>query len=194
MNFRGIFVTLFVTASCGGSPCDGTKCLAGQVCDAKTGLCSSATQPVAKNGSRLRVRVWKGDDGTQLPAGFFDTARNEACGPALAEDGITRCLPTSTYENRSASQFFYFADASCSVHLVALTASDCTAPAYLALSSSACGVGASYQPLSAIAAPAAVYANQTGSCVQQPNVPAATQWLQAGASVPSSAFVAVTLE
>jgi hypothetical protein len=53
-------------------PCDGTKCLNGEVCDATTGLCVQGSDGQSKNGSRLHVRVLKGEDGSQLPAGFFD--------------------------------------------------------------------------------------------------------------------------
>lgn|SRR5574337_1268750 len=195
MNFRANFGVLFLAlAGCGGNPCDDAKCAAGQVCEPATGLCSSSSDGQPKNGSRLRVRVWKGDDGTLQPAGFFDTTRNEDCSPSLADDGKTRCLPTSAYVNRSANQFFYFADASCSTYLVELAASDCITPAYLELQSSACGVGPSYQPLSAIATPATVYSlNGAGNCVAQ-TAPTAKQWLQAGAKEPATNFVAMTLE
>lgn len=47
----------------------------------------------ALSGSRLKVRYIEGEDGSKITTGFFDTAREEACAFALAEDGVLRCLP-----------------------------------------------------------------------------------------------------
>jgi len=191
VEFLGIFGLICVIAACGSSsPCDGSKCLNGQTCDANTGLCVDASDGQAKNGSRLRVRAYVGDDGSQMPAGLFDKMRNEPCGYQLADDGVTRCLPTSY------AYFEYFSDAACTVGLVRTTSSSCGTPAaYGDFQPVGCGMGRSVYPLSAIAAPAAIYSNAgvTG-CAMQPNVVSATQWYQAGAKVPASSFVAGSLQ
>jgi hypothetical protein len=189
MRFVLPLLVVVVLSACGGSPCDSAKCLAGQTCDASSGLCVGGSDGQAKNGSRLHLRVMKGDDGSQLQAGLFDMLRHEDCGYTLAEDGATRCLPTSF------TFFEYFADANCTVGLVRTTSSSCGTPAaYGDVQQFTCGARRAVYPLSPIAAPAAIFSNAGGTCVQQPNVVAATQWYQAGTKLPASLFVAGTLE
>jgi hypothetical protein len=185
MNCSVIFASLFLLAACGGAPCDDAKCLAGQTCDTKTGLCSSSSDGQPKNGSRLHVRVFKGDDGSQLPAGFFDTARNEECGAQLADDGKLRCLPAATVIQN------FYADASCTTALFNLPTASCSTPDYVFTPATSCGVGGALQKLSAIATPAMVY-ESAGSCMPRATVPPG-QWLQ-GSAVPASAFEPLTLE
>jgi hypothetical protein len=190
MNSLRITAAIFLLVACGSSsPCDGTKCLNGEVCDATTGLCVQGSDGQSKNGSRLHVRVLKGEDGSQLPAGLFDIERNEACGEQLADDGTTRCMPIGVTPQN------FFSDAACMVSLFAVQDNDCTTPGYLAFTTPACGAGVKLQKLSPIATPATVYSIDANgpACVARATVPAAKQWLQ-GAAAPASSFVKVQLQ
>ena len=49
--------------------------------------------PSPASGSRLRAQYLQAEDGTRIFAAWFDSARDEACRFALADDGEFRCLP-----------------------------------------------------------------------------------------------------
>ena len=74
------------------------------------------------SGSRLKRRVYKGVDGSQQFAGWFDSSRNEDCAFTKAEDGKMRCLPSVPYGPSA-----YFSDSTCTNPAHAVT-KGCVAP------------------------------------------------------------------
>jgi hypothetical protein len=72
----------------------------------------------AASGSRLKMQVLVGSDGSRQPwGGFWDSARGEACGVSKDENGDFRCFPGG---NRLSSP--YFLDAACTTPLFATLA------------------------------------------------------------------------
>lgn len=68
---------------------------------------ASNTQEI-KSGSRLRHRFVAGDDGSQVSLGLYDSKLGMECQFAEAEDGKTRCLPTTTATLRAPDLVAYY--------------------------------------------------------------------------------------
>lgn len=67
--------------------------------------------PAKASGSRLKLHVVVGADGSRFPFRIWDSERKEVCRFEMAEDGKTRCLPSdSAYESRDGR---VFSDAGC---------------------------------------------------------------------------------
>lgn len=105
---RSMFVALFVACiGCGGSAPAQT--------DARPGGLGSDAQavtgsPVVQSGSRLKVKVYKSDDGMQLPipGTAYDSQLGVDCSFRTADDGVMRCIPTAATAG-------FYADAACTV-------------------------------------------------------------------------------
>lgn len=81
----------------------------------------SASQFVS--GSRLKLRMLRGDDGSAQVAGWYDSKLGVQCYAGVAGDGVTRCLPSG------ATAASYFSDAACTVRL-AQAIKGCTPSTY----------------------------------------------------------------
>ena len=104
--------------------------------DAGTPSSGGITDPgTFSSGTRINARVVSTTtttaDGARYTStwfsGWFDSQRNEVCAPALASDGVTRCLPAA-----SAISTNVYGDSSCTI-LVALAATCGDAPAYVSV-------------------------------------------------------------
>lgn len=85
------------------------------------GASSTATDSV--EGSRLKARVFTGQDGTKQFSGWFDTSRQEPCSFQKLIAGIY-CLP----EMAVADQKTYFSDAACTIPLTTVVVPQCNTP------------------------------------------------------------------
>lgn len=74
------------------------------------GAVSIGVDRQALSGTRLKVRSYKGEDGSEVFATMFDTQRSEECAFVLASDGQLRCLTTGA---NTAYASGYFSDAAC---------------------------------------------------------------------------------
>jgi hypothetical protein len=164
------------------------------------------SDPSTVDGSRLKARytttVTQGSDGAKHVVantfvGWFDTARNEACAPAVASDGKTRCLPI----DRGRISAPMFVDDACAQEVFSVpnaSSNTCgTPPSPLpkyAYSVDACGLS-HLHPLGAkIAATSSYYSFGPGNCVLQPNVSVAGNdyYDASGAEIAATEFVEIT--
>ena len=88
-----------------------------------TAAAGKSQQPFS-SGSRLKVRKIVGTDGAVQQLGFHDTELNLDCTFQRAEDGSTRCLPTSTLTVDG-----YWLDAACTTPVI--FESKCGAPNFI---------------------------------------------------------------
>lgn len=161
------------------------------------GIGGSITDPVPPAnaepapGSRLKPRYRLGDDGAKefLAGSWWDAQRGEECSFGPAADGKIRCLPAAT-------DFRYYADASCTTPMVLLQGA-CTPPKYgLSTTDAACGLdpGASHiYSIGAATTPAMIYGKSGASCFAIGPASSDYQYYTVGAEVPASSFVASTI-
>ncbi len=166
-----------------------------------TGPPGPAANASVVSGSRLVATQehWVGADGSRYsPPGysFNDTALGVACYPSLAQDGTTRCLPTT---EAAIILTTCYADASCSVYAAATTSCSTPKYAYSSVATSTCP--ASY--LNAMfhvtgAAITTIYYSDstTGMCKAYSASPLGPPyvWYAVGASAPPSDFVQLTAQ
>ena len=96
----------------------------GSILDALTDPVPEAAADPNQSGSRLKVNVYVGADGSKLVTGsLHDTQLDVDCGYVLAADGSMRCLPSG------AGWSGVFADPACTQPIAAV-AKGCSAPAY----------------------------------------------------------------
>ncbi|AKV04360.1 hypothetical protein AKJ09_11023 [Labilithrix luteola] len=143
------------------------------------------------SGSRLKRRVYKGADGSQQFAGWFDSERNENCDIHTAADGKLRCLPASfVFANSS-----YFSDSNCAFPIYIGT-KGCTPPAAYSVDGGGqtCNRGYVIRPIGTAFTSPNFYLKNGAACVSQD----ASAWLSAydlystGAEIPASSFFEVT--
>lgn len=77
------------------APSDGRVSPTGAASMQQKGARASSASFSPAAGSRLVPRLWKGEDGALLAAGWFDTKIGEDCSPALGPDGAMRCMPAA---------------------------------------------------------------------------------------------------
>jgi len=145
------FALFLILAGCSSSSSskndiapDGTLADGGQVVQTPAPTNTSSQDPSKAgtgytSGSRLKVKVLSGSDGTKIPAFnpyLFDSARNEDCYFQSAADGKTRCLPTATGSNG------FYAESNCSTPVAAVPVGACATPTYASLSVTLSGSGA----------------------------------------------------
>jgi hypothetical protein len=161
-----------------------------------SGLLDAIANPVPTanadptNGSRLKAQYMVGDDGSKeyLPGVFYDSMRQEVCSFALAGDSKQRCLPAGGGATA-------FADASCTMPIIAV-ATGCAMPTYaLVVDSGTCGqaVGGTHvHTVGAAASPMTLYLQSGGQCFQAGTATAGFNYYALGAEVPAASFVAAT--
>jgi hypothetical protein len=138
-----------------------------------------------ENGARLRARNWHAEDGASQFIGWRDTQQNIDCSFFLAEDGHTRCLP-STFAS------LFYADPSCTtpilVFLCATGAGQATVPIPGATSCESTEYRA--YDVGPLTTPALIYSNPPAcTAVQTPS--SFFVYSTAGAE-PPTAYVAAT--
>ncbi len=138
----------------------------------------------ALSGTRLKQRYLQGDDGSRSPLGFFDTARNESCTFALAEDGEQRCLPLETLAYPLPNFFF---DAACT-EPAGFTRSNCTATKYAALYPAQCPAVVVLFDATPQPPPVTTLYRKNVTCDPVNQNPEATSFVRIGARVPASSF------
>jgi hypothetical protein len=142
----------------------------------------SSMAPVS--GSRLVPVFLTGEDESRQFVGWFDRARRENCSFALSADGIMRCLPTDALEAH------LFVDSACKQHVVAVTT--CSMPKYFVepeAGTCAAEVRRRVREPGARVRPAAVFADQAGTCVRVP-LDGAAVYVMVGREVSPASFVA----
>lgn len=100
-------------------------------------------RPELKGGSRLKAKWIKGEDGSEVAAGLFDTKLNTDCAFEEGEDGKPRCLPTPmaahywpNFPGYSIPIYLYL-DSSCTQRAAASTL--CAPPLRFARFTDTCG-------------------------------------------------------
>ena len=156
-----------------------------------------------KSGSRLKAHVatysTSSSDGATFSStrflGWIDTMRNEECTPALAADGVYRCLPAAAFGP-------YYADAACSIPIGIsfINANDCNAPKtvkYVALSPPAatCPPPTTGPVLYAAAGSYSFYYAKFASGACSTAIAVGTSYVAVGlgAEVPPSSFAQMTV-
>jgi hypothetical protein len=146
---------------------------------------SDGTLPGYKSGSRLKVKVLVGDDGSErVSGGWLDTTLNVGCSALVATDGVKRCLPDGPSANS------YFSDSGCTVPLHAHLGG-CAVPGYVRrfVGAGECAVwesrvvGAEHQ--------GTIYAGGANFCGQAPAPTGSTVYALSDAA-PATDFVAFT--
>lgn len=179
MNPRALFFCVAATLSCGvpqsgdGNPDGFNPPIGGD--------------PTA-SGSRLKLQVLAGEDGSRQALGFWDSKLNEACYALRDEKGDLRCFPRT-------GQASYYADAGCTAPLFSAYG-DCQPSRYGLeyVARTGCGPIDSYRAyrLGDAASPATVYYRGVGGiCTATPAPAGAKLW--AGTRVADSEFVLMTM-
>lgn len=139
--------------------------------------------PPYASGTRLRAEIYE-IGAVRRFATWFDTQRGEPCAAAVAEDGVTRCLPSEM------SVGVQYTDAACTIPLIVgevpmdktdCPSSDTHARYQVGERTRIVQVGAPYT--------GTVYQAQQGSCVMVGNAP--WPYYQVGATVDPASFVAL---
>src|SRR5262245_8671993 len=85
---------------------------------------------VLKSGSRLKMRVLKGEDGSQQFVSWFDSMHQVSCAFQRAEDDVQRCLPVvpanNVYIVSPFNGFRPYTDSSCTIPM-AMVERNCNA-------------------------------------------------------------------
>jgi hypothetical protein len=150
------------------------------------------------NGTRLKLKWYAGADGSKQlhPYVFYDSQRQEDCGPTLAGDGKLRCVPTA-----SAYPSSYYLDSACSQPMLVAS---CGTPAKYASAVTGGAACAGYRPakLTAISRPSGLWTG--GGAIACTAAPAATvdavltsyanvyTLYSVGPEVPATEFVELT--
>lgn len=172
--------------SMGGSDGDGGAPTAGSAPGGNGPTGGGVPGDDTQSGSRLKVKVRVGSDGSRSPGGWYDSQLNTDCVYRKTADGSRRCLP----EGRVASHYL---DDSCTQPVV--TQSTCDPLQFALVSDDIDGCGDSWRayPLAAAVTPATVYAkNGAGDC-SSTTVPQGSLFAT-GAEMPASMFVSETIE
>lgn len=140
-----------------------------------------------ENGSRLRAKVYVGEDGSRQFVQWHDSERNEDCGFTRAADGKIRCVPGSSAQVIVAGNY---ADAGCTQPVVRVTAPCATAPTYASNYVSE-NCGSSLQLVEVGAPLATVYSGSPANCVVY-NIPEGWTFYEVGSEVPPSSFAEAT--
>lgn len=170
--------------------------------DAGTASSAGITDPgTFSSGTRIKARVVATTtttaDGARYTStwfgGWFDSQRNEVCAPALASDGVTRCLPAA-----SAISTNVYGDSSCTI-LVALAATCADAPpAYVSVPPPAPPTGlcpgTSVGPkLFAAGTAYTSYYTKSGATCSGPSILASYTWYEtAGPEIDPALFATMT--
>lgn len=121
-----------------------------------------------KGGSRLKAKWIKGEDGSEISAGFFDTKLNTDCAFEEAEDGKMRCLPTpmAAHYWPTLSGFSYplylYVDSSCTQRAAA--SSLCSPPLKYARFTDTCGSRTRVAPASEVSTTRVYFKTSLGTC------------------------------
>lgn len=146
-----------------------------------------------KGGARLKAKWIKGEDGSEIAAGLFDTKLNADCTFDEAEDGKTRCLPTSTaahyWPNFAGFSvgIYLFIDGACTQRAAA--SSLCSPPVKYARFTDTCGSRTRIATLTEVTVPRLYYRTTAGTC--SGTIDPAQQQLRAysfGQTLPPSDF------
>lgn len=78
------------------------------------GLITSRRDQLYTSGSRIKVKVVVGEDGSKFQLGLFDTQLQTLCSYAVAGDGVMRCIPAG------AGFASYFSDPQCMQRVVSV--------------------------------------------------------------------------
>lgn len=178
------------------------------VCDST--VISSVTIPTGTTpwqpytgGMRLQVtsdpgETWLGADGakystTDSQSSFYDTQLGVNCSLGLGSDGQRYCLPDQTARLYGVGVFY--ADSSCSMSVASyLTTCGAAAPKYISASSTTtCGPTTyTFYQLGNPITTVYFLSGTTCTVVPSTSLPANYQFVQVGAEVPVSTFVAFT--
>ncbi len=155
------------------------------------GMTNPVADALAESGSRLKAQWLTGDDGSKSFAGFYDSARQEACSFLDMSDGVKHCIP---WTGQAFNVDTTFLDASCVTPIAVAAVVPCmSTPKY----------GYSYYDLACPSGPykfrifsigakftlPTVYSKASGSCVGSAPSPSAVYHLL-GSEIPPSSFVA----
>jgi hypothetical protein len=95
-------------------------------------ITTGPTTCTLQSGSRIKIRWYEAPDGgARLFDSMYDTMLDAPCTPATTSDGHVRCLPVTLNGGG-----VLFADSLCSTPLYQQSDFDCTAPAYVGLTTS----------------------------------------------------------
>ncbi len=149
------------------------------------------------DGTRIIVQkyTWTAADGMTYASrgGFFDTLLGHACNAGVAEDGVSRCLPTGAsptvfLNDACTDPVSYFYEAPCIA----------VAPLYAGQqlpAQDACAYTLRVRPVGAVTSPAALWAlDAAGECKPTAPLPAPWVYRSLGAIMAPSEFVALTFE
>lgn len=150
----------------------------------------------ALSGTRLKVRYVAGEDGSRQFAGFRDTMRNENCTFALAEDGMTRCLPFDS--SLTALQEIVYEDSTCNQPAAVLDRR-CQTPKYAVFTLfDRCPASYEFFPVAMEVTPPMLYRkNPAGTACSQVMIgtlPSSQGVFRLNAKVAPSAFVAGSIQ
>lgn len=123
--------------------------------------------------------------------GWFDSQRNEECAPAVASDGITRCLPVASAINDT-----FFDDAACTIPLAIASAPGCftTPRQYVTqpLAAPAC-TNAGARVFAAGATHPTYYSKSGTTCTGPSTLPGYTWYAASGSELAPTLFAAMTM-
>lgn len=154
----------------GGCNADGMGVLedGGQIGSPGNNRSVAQQQRELKGGSRLKAKWIKGEDGSEIAAGFFDTKLNTDCAFDEGEDGKPRCLPTPTaahywpnFPGFTAPIYLYL-DSGCTQRAAA--SSLCAPPLKFARFTDTCGSRTRVAPLTEVQATRVYYKTVSGTC------------------------------
>lgn len=121
-----------------------------------------------KGGSRLKAKWIKGEDGSEIAAGFFDTKLNTDCAFDEGEDGKPRCLPTPSAAHYWPNfpgftiPIYLYLDSTCTQRAAA--SSLCAPPLKFARFSDTCGSRTRVAPLTETTTTQVYYKSVSGTC------------------------------
>lgn len=136
-----------------------------------------------ENGSRLRARVFVGEDGSKQFLGWHDTELDIDCAFARAPNGSYRCFPTDTTFDSG----IYFTDSSCNIEAVIAACE----PKYITRVQAGCDGGTIVSSVGAESP--TLYLKSGASCISY-TAPAGYTAYARGSDINASTFAGASVE
>lgn len=185
---RVVLASCFSLAACSTSNAD-IRSDAAKSGDASAGDAATTTTGDPTSGTRLRARVYAGDDGSQQFAGWHDSSRNEDCSFGMAADGTIRCLPA----NASYVAATTYSDGGCSQPVV-YQLPGCASPQYAIESASSCYGQLTPQRIFSVGAKLSIIYTGTPANCTSATAPTTFDYYSLGAEIPATSFQSATVK
>jgi hypothetical protein len=129
------------------------------------GPAGPAGETVYRSGSRIKLQYLTSVDGARILHGYYDAQLDLLCEPALAADGIFRCLPIGDFAWVTPH---YYSDSICSIPIAYATSTVdplCPSARLYAVGNLSCGRKEYYSILADYSGPVYTISSPGGACI-----------------------------